>query len=462
MTRICSNRRREEVPGRAALIFCLALLSDPTGAVKGQNWPSFRGEKASGVADNMRLPTSWDGETGRGILWKTRIPGLAHSSPIVCGDRIYLTTAVSSQGDGDFKHGLYGEGTASEDESLHLWKMYALNLQTGEVEWKQTVHSGIPRDKRHIKATYANSTPASNGDVIVGFWGSEGVFALDKEGTRIWHRNRGRQDVGAYDDPTYEWGSASSPIIWQNRVIIQSDTQGEDFILALDGKTGETLWKTGRDELPSWGTPTVVSFQGRHELVTNASNFIRGYDPETGQELWRLGGSSQITAPTPIFGQGLIIVASGRRPEKPIFAIRPGSRGDITLEKGSSSNQFVAWHHQRRGSYMPTPLIYRGRLYVCENHGIFSAYEMETGKEIYRTRLPHRGGGFSASPVASDGIIYLSGEDGDILAVAAGDVFQVVSQSPMGERIMATPALSDGKMLVRTQHHLFAIGSDSD
>ena len=450
------------MPNRIVVILWMVLVNGLTERAGGQNWPSFRGENPSGVADKMQLPASWDGETGRAVLWKTRIPGLAHSSPIVWGDRIYVTTAVSSLGDGDFKHGLYGEGTASDDESVHRWKIYALNLQTGEIEWEQTVHSGVPRDKRHIKATHANSTPASNGDIIVAFFGSEGVFAVSREGERLWHRNLGRLDVGAYDAPTYEWGTASSPIIWRNRVIVQCDTQGKDFILTLDGKTGETLWKASRDELPSWGTPTVISFQGRNELVTNASNFIRGYDPESGQELWKLGGSSSITAPTPIFGQGLIIVASGRRPEKPIFAIRPGSHGDITLEKGSSSNQFVAWHHQRRGSYMPTPLIYRGRLYVCENHGIFSSYEMETGKEIYRTRLPHGGGGFSASPVASDGTIYLPGEDGDILAIAAGDVFHVVAQSSMGERIMATPALSDRKRLVRTQHHLFAIGSGSN
>ncbi len=196
----------------------------------------------------------------------------------------------------------------------------------------------------------------------------------------------------------------------------------------------------------------------RTELVTNGSNYIRGYDPKTGKELWRLGGSSKITAPTPVFSDEFIVVASGRRPEAPIFVIRPGGSGDITLPINQTSSRQIAWSKQQRGPYMPTPLIYHDYLYTLANQGILDCYELKTGKEIYRQRIPHQGGGFSASPIAADGRIFLPGEDGDIFVVKAGPDFELLATNPMGELLMATPALSDGMMFVRTQHHLFAIG----
>jgi outer membrane protein assembly factor BamB len=193
-------------------------------------------------------------------------------------------------------------------------------------------------------------------------------------------------------------------------------------------------------------------------LVTNASNFIRGYDPRTGRELWRLGGSSKITAPTPIFADGLFVIASGRGPERPIFVVRPGARGNITLGGGATSNEAVVWSRTNRGSYMPTPLAYKGILYVLANNGQFDAYDLKTGAEIYRQRLSTIGNGFSASPVAADDKIYLPNEDGDIIVVAAGPAFEQLAVNPMGELVMATPALSRGVMYVRTLRSLFAVG----
>jgi len=265
-------------------------------------------------------------------------------------------------------------------------------------------------------------------------------------------------DLGAYDAPEYEWGTASSPIIYKNTVIVQCDTQKEDFLLSVNIDTGATVWKADRDELPSWGTPTIVSGPKRIELVTNASKLIRGYNPDTGKELWRLGGSSQITAPTPVFFEDLIVVASGRRPEAPVFVVRAGASGNITLAKGTFSSDQVAWSRQQRGPYMPTPLIYGGLLYVLANQGILDCYDVRSGTEVYRQRIAHQGGGFSASPVASDGRIYLPSEDGDIFVVKAGKEFGLISTNPMGERVMATPALAGGKMFIRGERTLFAIG----
>jgi outer membrane protein assembly factor BamB/protein tyrosine phosphatase (PTP) superfamily phosphohydrolase (DUF442 family) len=422
------------------------------------SWPSFRGPQASGVAEGQNLPDQWNAKTGENILWHTKIPGLAHSSPVVWGNRVFVTSAVSSDPKATFKPGLYGDGDASKDQSQHKWMIYAVDKQTGKIVWEQVAYQGEPREKRHIKATYANSTPATDGRIVVAWFGSQGLYTYDMKGRLLWKVDLGRMDAGAYDIPTYEWGTASSPIIWKDLVILQCDTQTDSFIIAFNAQTGKTVWKTDRDEIPSWGSPTVVTTAKGEELVTNASNFIRGYDPRTGKELWRLGRSSKITAPTPIFADDMLVVASGRGPERPIFVVKAGARGDLTLPDGKTSSDAIVWSRTGRGSYMPTPLIYNGILYVLANNGTFDAYNLKTGDELYRQRLPVIGSGFSASPVAADGKIYLSNEDGEIVVVAAGDKFSHLATNTMGELLMATPALSDGVMYVRSSESLFAIG----
>jgi outer membrane protein assembly factor BamB len=428
---------------------------------RAQNWPAFRGAAAAGTADKQNLPVAWNPAKGTNIAWSTAIPGLSHSSPIVWGDRIFVTTAVSSRSDATFKRGLYGEGTASEDRSSHEWRLLCLDRATGKTIWQRVAYKGEPKEKRHIKSTYANATPATDGEVVVAFFGSQGIYAYDMSGKPLWNRDLGRFDVGAYDAPDYEWGTASSPILYRDLVIVQCDQQKGSFLAALDRRTGKTVWTTERDELPSWGTPTIYPGPQRVELITNASNFIRGYDPASGKELWRLGGSSKITAPTPVYSGNLIVVASGRRPEAPIFAIKAGASGDITLAGEQSANRSVAWRKLQRGSYMPTPLIYGRLLYVLGNAGILDCYELESGREVYRERIPHQGSGFSASPVASDGKIYLPGEDGEIFVVKAGERFEILGRTAMPEPIMATPAISGSLLLVRTEHRLWAIGQRS-
>jgi outer membrane protein assembly factor BamB len=430
-----------------SLIFLLAMSASSLGAA---DWPSFRGPDASGVADGMKLPAKWDAEKGEGILFKVKVPGLAHSSPVIAGQRLFLTTAVSSIADPTFKPGLYGAGTAAADRSVHEWWVICLDKRTGKTLWSKVAVKKKPTDKRHIKATYANSTPVTDGQRVVAFFGSEGLFAYTVKGEFLWKKNLGRLDVGAYDSPKYEWGTASSPIIWKGKVIVQCDTQKESFVLAVDVKTGKELWRTKRDELPSWGTPTV--WPGKQpELITNGSKFIRGYNPETGKELWRLGGSSKITTPTPIFAGDRIIVASGRHPERPIFCLRPGGRGDLT------GGQHVAWQN-RRGPYMPTPLIYRGKVYALNNSGLFGCFDLKTGAEHFYERIRHRGNGFSASPVAADGKIYCAGEDGVVFVIEASGKFKLLAEHPVGEPLMATPALSNGVLYLRGTRSLFAVG----
>jgi outer membrane protein assembly factor BamB len=423
------------------------------------SWPSFRGPEAIGVADGQNLPDTWDVKTGANILWRTPIPGLAHSSPIVWGDRVFVTSAISERANATFKPGLYGDGDASDDRSKHRWMIYALDRRTGRVVWERTAAEGAPLNKRHIKSTYASATPATDGRIVVAWFGSQGVHAYDVNGNFRWKVEIGRVDMGAYDIPSVEWGPASSPIIWNGLVIVQCDTQADSFIVALDASTGAVKWKTERQELPSWGTPTVVTTPNGPELVTNASRFIRGYDPVTGKERWRLGKSSMITAPTPFAADGLEVIVSGRGPERPVFVVKPGSTGDITPAADATTSAGVVWSKTGRGSYMPTPIAYQGILYVLGNAGILDAYDLKTGEEIYRQRLQHPGSGFSASPVIADGKIYLSSEDGDMMIVAAGKAFKLLGTNPMGELLMATPALSGGVMFVRSAQSVIAIGT---
>jgi len=447
-----------EVPVRQITAsFTAKPPAKPLGSGTG-SWPSFRGPHASGVADGQHLPDTWNPKTGEHVLWRTPIPGLAHSSPIVWGDQVFVTSAVSSDPKATFKPGLYGDGDASTDRSAQRWMLFALDRRTGKVLWERVAFQGVPKEKRHIKSTYASATPATDGRIVVAWFGSEGVHAFDLRGKPLWTVDLGRLDLGAYDIPTFEWGPASSPIVWKDLVILQCDTQTDSFLLALDAGTGKTVWKTKRDEIPSWGTPTVATTSKGDELVTNASNAIRGYDPRTGQELWTLGGSSKITAPTPVTDGDVLVVASGRGPERPIFVVKAGSRGDLTLPAGKTSSDAIVWSKTGRGSYMPTPLIYQGLLYVLANNGVLDAYDLKTGEEIYRQRLPVIGSGFSASPVAADGKIYLSNEDGEILVVEAGRTFKHVATNSMGELLMATPALSNGAMFVRSSQGVFAIG----
>ena len=444
----------------AAVLLAVRLAAPAGAAAESGAWPSFRGPRASGVADGQALPERWNGVDGANVRWRTAIPGLGHSSPVVWGGRVFVTSAVSTDPRATFRPGLYGAGTASSDRSPQRWMVYALDAGTGDLLWEAVAAEGRPRDARHVKNTYASATPATDGRYVVALFGSQGLHAFDVEGRRVWAKDLGRLDAGAYDAPGLEWGPASSPIIVGDLVVVQCDTQGESFLLAADVHTGETVWRTPRDELPSWGTPTAYDSPTGTALVTNGSNFIRGYDLRTGRERWRLGGSSRITAPTPIVAGELLIAASGRAPEAPIFAVRPAASGDITLAPRQASSPAVAWSRRRRGPYMPTPIAYRGRLYALHDAGILDAYDAATGAEIYRRRIPHAGFGFSASPVAADGRIYLAGEDGVIFAVRAGARFELLAANDMGEPLMATPALAGGVMFVRGARHLFAVAAD--
>jgi outer membrane protein assembly factor BamB len=391
------------------------------------------------------------------VLWKTPIPGLAVSSPIVWGDRVFVSTAVGSDPQASIRTGLYGDVQPLADLSKHSWRLIALDKGTGKVVWERVAYEGIPKTKRHPKSSQASPTPVTDGQRVIVSFGSQGLYAYDLGGTLLWKRDLGVLNAGWFYDPDYEWGFGSSPIIWKNLVIVQCDLQKSSFIAAFDVATGRPVWRTDREEIPSWSTPAIFEANGRAELVTQATKFTRGYDPSNGKELWRLSGNSEIAIPTPIVGPGVVIVSNGYTPVQPIYAIKPGATGDITLKAGQTQNDFIAWSTNRGGPYIPTPLIYGDHLYVLAITGILTAYDVRTGQRVYQERVG-MGGSFSASPVAADGKIYLTSEDGDIFVVKAGPKYELLATNSVGEIVMATPALSDGIVLVRGLRNVFAIG----
>ena len=425
----------------------------------GGNWPSFRGLNASGVADGENPPTKWDGEKSVNIRWKTPIPGLGHSSPVVWGNRVFLTSAISSDPDSKLKHGLYGDVAPDKDLSKHTWKVYCLDKQTGKILWERIVAEGVPEVKRHTKSTQANSTPATDGKNLAVLMGNGELLVFDMEGKQLWKKDLGVLNSGWFYDPDYEWGYGSSPVLYKDLVIVQCDLQKDSFIAAFNVKNGKQVWLTPREEIPSWGSPTIHVGKERTELITNGTGFVRGYDPLTGKELWKLAGNSEITVPTPFVAHDLIYVTSGYTPVQPIYAIKLGAKGDISLKKDEESNQFVAWSKQRGGPYMPTPIVYGDYLYTCANNGVVTAYNAKTGERIYQQRLGGKGSAyaFTASPVAADGKLYFTSEDGEIFVVKAGPTYEVLSVNKLGEVILATPAISQKTIIVRTLNHVYGI-----
>ncbi len=447
----------------ALLVFFLcAVVSSPAtaqNANRASNWPSFRGADATGISEGRPLPTTWDAPGSANILWKTPIPGLGHSSPIVWGNRIFISTAISGMENPKLKTGLYGDITSVNDETPHRWLVYCLDKLNGKVLWEKTVLTALPKVKRHPKSTHANTTLATDGKHVVAFFGSEGLYCFDMDGRLLWKKDLGLLNSAFYVAPQAQWEFASSPVIYQDLILIQCDVLNGSFVAALKINDGSEVWRTSRDEVPTWSTPTVLAEASTAQMIVNGFKRIAGYDVKSGRELWHLQGGGDIPTPTPVVAHGLIFITNAHGKLAPIYAIRPGATGDISLKGEESSNQSVAWSVPRDGSYMATPLVYGDYLYVCRINGVLGCYEAATGTRSYQERLGSGTSGFSASPVAGDGKIYLASEDGDVFVLKAGPRFEILAKNSMGEACMATPAISRGVLYFRTQSQVVAVSA---
>jgi outer membrane protein assembly factor BamB len=421
----------------------------------GVNWPSFRGPNANGIAESYSTPISWDVDTAKNIKWKIPVPGLAHSCPIIWGDRMYITTATGET-DAELKVGLYGSIEPVDDDSIHEWKVYCLDKNTGKILWEKTAHKGVPKVKRHPKATHANSSPATDGKYVVAFFGSEGLFCYDRDGNLIWKKDFGLLDSAFFMVPSAQWEFASSPVIHQGVVIVQCDALNTAFLAALDIQTGKELWRTTREDVPTWSTPTIHVGERQTQIIVNGFKHIGGYDFKTGKELWKISGGGDIPVPTPVVAHGLVFINSAHGRLSPIYAIKLDSDGDISLTEEKTSNESIVWSVRRGGSYMLTPLIYGDFLYNVQSNGALSCYRAKTGELVYKEQLGKMTG-FSASGVAADGKLYFTSEEGDVFVLKAGPEFEVLSTNSMKDECMATPAISEGTLYFRTHHYLVAV-----
>jgi len=439
-------------------LFLLLAVSSVEGQ---QNWPSFRGANRTGIAEGFETAVSWDVATGENIKWKREIAGLAHSSVVVWGDRIYVTTVTSSGGEQALKVGLYYAGDSAGEDADLSWHVMCLERASGKILWDKIAYTGRPKVKRHPKNSHASSSPATDGEYVVAFFGSEGLYCYDKEGNLAWSKDYGVVDFGYFGRPSMQWGAGASPIIVDGKVIVQCDCQGEDFLAAYKVENGEEIWKTERDDYPSWSTPLVYKDDHGAQIVCNGFKHGGGYDLQTGAEIWKITaglGDEPITSPIPM--GDLIFLTSTHGRFAPLLAIRPTAKGDITLPRGETTNEYIVWSNPRGGNYMymTTPMFYRGYLYLCADDGRLYCYEPKTGAVVYQEKLEvARRYGFTASPVAADGKIYFTEETGKVFVLEAGPEFKTPVINEMGDICMATPAIVEGVIYFRTHHWLAAV-----
>jgi outer membrane protein assembly factor BamB len=442
------------------LLFACIIIGFKTAfgqiAIERQ-WPGYRGYFASGVLDNADIPLTFSFETNTNIKWKAEIPGMGISSPAIWGNKLFITTAVSEGDKAGFKPGLYGDVTPVNDSSVHEWKVFCLDKNTGEKIWERMSCKGVPKIKRHPKSTHANTTMAVNGEYAVAFFGSEGLYCYDHQGNLVWQKNFGVLKSIWAVMKNAEWEFASSPIIHDNTVIIQCDVLEDSFIAAFDVRTGRELWKKERDESSGWCTPNIYTYNAKTFIAVNGYKHRGGYDFKTGEEVWRMSGGGDIQIPTPITGDGIIYFNSAHGRNFPILAVKTSATGDITLKEGETSNNGILWSIPRMGSYMHTLLLYRNRLYNMNWNGILNCLDPMTGKEIYTAKLG-KAKSFIASPVASDGRIYIVDEEGTVFIIGDGDTFNLIAEIPMNDICMTAPSITDNMIFFRTQNYLYAVG----
>jgi outer membrane protein assembly factor BamB len=394
------------------------------------------------------------------VLWKTPIPGRGHSSPIVWGDRVFVTSAIEGQvipGAGPPVHLIPGPGGKVEEfkhpdslgaERKHTLKLFSLDTATGKILWEQTAYEGPMYDDRHRAGSYASATPATDGKMVFAYFGTEGLFAYDYRGKLKWKADPGKI-------ATVGMGTATSPVLYENLVIVQADREmGEESnIVAFDKKTGKEVWNSPRKGIEvSWATPVIVRHADRAELVTSGNQRIVAYDPATGRELWRSAGHESNAIPSPVFGHGMVFVSAGY-PKKKVFAIRAGGSGDLT------GTPHIAWTYEKGTAYVPSPILYGDYLYLVTDRGLMTCLEARTGKVMYEGGRPPAGSRFTASLVAFDGKLLQVTEEGEGVLIAAGPEHRVLGRNALGEAVHATPAISQGRIYIRGVQNLYAIGA---
>jgi outer membrane protein assembly factor BamB len=438
-----------------ALVLVPSLLLSASAVEKDNtNWPQFRGPNSLGVAEDPNLPDKWSATEN--VAWKTEIAGVGWSSPIVWGDKIFVTSVISAGAVEAPKKGLYFGGERGAPKEEHRWMVYCVDWKTGKISWEREAYRGVPKTTRHLKNSYASETPVTDGERVYAYFGNLGLFCYDLKGKLLW-----KQDFESRRT-RFGWGTAASPVLYRDRIIIVNDNDEQSFLAAYDKKTGLQLWKVDREIGTNWATPYIWETKQRTELIVPATKAVRSYDL-SGKVLWEFKGMSSIVIPVPFSKFDLLYIASGYVGDqhRPVYAIRSGASGDISLKEGEKSNQFIAWYLPQGGPYNPSPLVYGDYYYTLYDRGFFTCHDAKTGKEIYgKQRIDPNAGAYTSSPWAYNGKIFCLSEDGDTFVIEAGPDYKLIGKNSLDEMCMATPAIARGSLIIRTASKLYRISKN--
>jgi outer membrane protein assembly factor BamB len=439
-------RRRDWLKGVMAWVPARALFAD--------SWPQFRGPGARGIAaTDPRLPLKWS--TRENVIWCIDVPGSGWSSPVISNDQIFVQSDVNTSGEGLPKRGFYGGRQQYYPPSEeHRSIIQSVDFAGGKTRWTTELYRGVPKASRHPKSTYASETPVIDGEHLYVHIGDLGTWCLNLSGKVLWEKKWPLLET------RYGYGTGSSPALHEGRLYILNDNETRSYLVALDKLTGREIWTVARDEPTTWSTPYIWQNELRTEIITAGTKKARSYDLN-GKLLWEITGMSTLTIPTPFSDDGLLYVTSGYANDehRPVYAIRPGASGDISLENGKSSNQYIAWSLPQGGPYIPSSILYGGRYYTLLDSGFLTCHDAKTGQEIYgKQRIDPASGTFTSSPWAYNDCIFCLSEEGVTYVVRAGSRFEVVGKNPIEETCMATPAIAGGSLILRTFSKLYRIG----
>ena len=445
---------------RAAILALAASAAMSSLLSADQEWPQFRGPRSGIGVDDGALPDRWSATEA--VAWKIDVPGRGWSSPIATGDHIFVTSAINTK-DGEealkdtpaYTPRSFGGPMSGRDLSTstapHRWMLYDVDFRTGKIRWERTIAEAVPFASKHQKNSYASETPVTDGERVYAYFGNFGLFAFDLTGEPLWSKPMGPFKVRS------GWWAAGSPVLHRDRVYVVNDNDEKSFIAAYDKKSGEEIWRRERDEGSNWTTPFVWENSQRTEIVTAGTKKVRSYDLD-GKLLWELSGMTTIQIPTPLAAKDLLFVSSGypADPLRPLYAIRPGASGDISLKKDETSNGFIVWSNPALGTYNPSPLVFGDYIYTLFDRGFFTCHDVKTGTEIYsKQRITTDATGFTASPWAYNDKIFALSEDGDTYVIQPGKNFSVVAKNSLGEMTLATPAVVRGSLIIRTASKLY-------
>jgi outer membrane protein assembly factor BamB len=455
----------------------VSVLMALTGVARAGDWPGFRGPGGMAQSTEDRLPTEWGKD--KNILWQAAVPGVAWSSPVVVGDKVLVTSAVTDKqtkprpgmggmgggfgprGPGGGRPGGPGTpggpggrfGQSKPPDAIYRWEVTCLDRTTGKVLWKQVAAEHKPSIPTHATNSYASETPVTDGERVYAYFGMTGIYCYDLAGQAIW-----KKDMEGFR-MMMSWGTGASPALGDGRLFIQCDNEEKSFLLALEAKTGKELWRVSREEKSSWSTPFLWRTRDRTEVVACGGKRVRSYDPATGKQLWELGGMNGSPNATPVASEELIYFGcSSAFSAGPLFAVKAGASGDITLKDGATSNDGVAWCRSGAGPGIASPLLYDGYIYIADQRGgMISCYDAKTGEPAYkRERLP-QARGFTSSPWAYQGKVFCLDEDGKTFVIEAGPKVKVLGTNKLDDMFWSSPAISGGVLLLRGVDKLYCV-----